>query len=141
MKIEIPTDNDEYVLLQCPLCGNYFKIIPHNDDILELHCPNCGLVSDNYFTEDVIELAKAMAQNYAIKLIHKEMKQLERMNKRGNFTFKVGKKPKEEYESPIRATVEAMAIHQYQCCGRSIKIRPLLLMTGSYCPFCGVREF
>ena len=75
MKIEIPADYEGYILLQCPLCGEYFKLKPndYNDDrFLELYCPNCGLVSDNYLTEDVIELAMTKAQNYAKNYIYKE---------------------------------------------------------------------
>lgn len=144
MTIEIPSDDDGFALLQCPLCGEYFKITPgdyEDDSVLELRCPNCGLISDNYFTEDVLELAMAKTQNYAIDLIYNEMEKWERQFKSGIVTFKAGKKPKEEYESPIHATIEALTIHQYQCCGRKAKIKPILQIVGSYCPFCGVKEF
>ena len=144
MNIEIPADDDGYSLLQCPLCGEYFKLAPNDyidDGVLELYCPNCGLVSDNYLTEDVIKLAMTMAKNYAMDLIYEKMKVWERQFKGGNITFKAGKKPRDEYESPIQATIEAMIVHRYQCCGLSIKIKPLLKMTGSYCPYCGVKEF
>jgi uncharacterized C2H2 Zn-finger protein len=144
MRIGIPTDNDGYVLLQCPLCGEYFKITPINyedDGVLEIRCPNCGLISDDYFTEDVIELAAKKAKNYAMDLFHKEMKKWERQFKDDRITFKAGKKPKVEYESQIQTTIEAMTSHQYRCCGRSAKIKLLLQIIGSYCPFCGVKEF
>lgn len=26
-----------------------------SDEVIDIHCPLCGLISDNYFTEDVIE--------------------------------------------------------------------------------------
>lgn len=144
MKVEIPADNEGYALLQCSLCGDYFKITPHDyedDGILELCCPNCGLISDGYFTEDVVELAMAIANNYAMDMIYQEMKKWERKFKGGLVTFKAGKKPKEKYESTIRATIEALTVHKYQCCDRSIKIKPLLKIAGSYCPFCRVKEF
>jgi uncharacterized C2H2 Zn-finger protein len=144
MKIEIPADNDGFVLLRCPLCGEYFKIMPsdyEDDGVLELRCPNCGLISDNYVTEDVIELAMAMVQNYAMDLIHKEMKNLERKFKGGFITFKEEEKPKKAHESPIHATIESLIINSYRCCGRNAKIKPMLKIIGSYCPFCGVKEY
>lgn len=144
MKIEIPADNDGYVLLQCSFCGELFKITAsdcEDDSVLELRCPACALVSDNYLTDDVVELAMTMVSNYAMDLIHNEMKKWERQFKGGAVTFKAGKKPKEEYETPIRATIDAMVEQEYRCCKKSIKIKPLLNITGSYCPFCGVKDF
>lgn len=144
MTISIPTDNDGFVLNQCPLCGEYFKVTPgdyEDDNVLELCCPNCGLISENYFTEDVIELALTMTQNYATKLVHNEMKKLENKINTGIVSFKAGKQPNDKYESPIYATIEAMKKYSYSCCNKTIKIKPLLKMIGSYCPFCGVKEF
>ena len=144
MAIEIPSDNDGFALLQCSLCGEYFKITPsdyEDDTVLELCCPNCCLICEDYFTEDVIDLAMAKTQNYAMDLIHNEMKKWEQQFKGGCVTFKAGNKPKEEYESPIYVTIEALTIHQYRCCGRKVKIKPMLQIIGSYCPFCGVKEF
>jgi uncharacterized C2H2 Zn-finger protein len=67
MTIEIPADNDGFVLLQCALCGEIFKVKP------------CDFEDDT--------------------------------------------------------------VHQYRCCNREVKIKPLLKIAGSYCPFCGVKEF
>ena len=66
MTISIPTDDDGYVLLQCEHCGTYFKATPsdlEDDGVLHIFCPSCGLISENYFTEDVLELAMKMATN------------------------------------------------------------------------------
>ena len=60
MTIPIPTDDDGYVLLQCEQCGTYFKATPYDledDGVLHIFCPSCGLISENYVTEDVLELA------------------------------------------------------------------------------------
>ena len=144
MQIEIPADNDGFVLLQCPLCGEYFKITPgdyEDDGVLEIFCPACGLASGNYMTEDVLELAQAMAENYAMDLIFNEMKKLERKYSRGAVTFKAGKKPKPEHESPIRATIEGLTKTYFPCCKRHAKIKPMLRISGCCCPFCGVKEY
>ena len=101
MTISIPTDDDGYVLLQCEHCGTYFKGMPSDlkdDDVLNIFCPSCGLISENYVTDDVLELA------------------------------------------PIRSGIEAMEICNFPCCKRTAKIKPLLKMTGAYCPFCGVKN-
>ena len=144
MQIEIPSDNDGFVLLQCPLCGDYFKLRPSDykdESVLEIHCPNCGLSSDNYFTDEVIDLAMTMAKNAAEALIYKEMKKWEKSLKNSFVSFKVQKKPQKEYEHPINSTIEALEIKHYKCCNREAKIKPLLKICGHYCPFCGVKCF
>jgi len=143
-QISIPSDNDGYCLLQCPICGEYFKVQPsdyEDDGVLELYCPACGLTSENYLTEDVIELAMAKVQNYALDQIYNEFKKMEKKFKGGSLTLKAGKKPTHEPENPIRSGIEALSITHFTCCGRSAKIKPLLQITGCYCPFCGVKNY
>jgi len=142
--ITIPADNDGYALFQCSFCGEFFKITPddfEDDSILELCCPACALISDTYFTNDVLDLAMAKASNYAMDIVHKEFKKLERQFSSGIVSFKAGNKPNEDHENPIRATIDAMVELGYSCCNKSIKVKPLLQITGSYCPFCGVKSF
>lgn len=143
-EIEIPSDNDGFVLLQCPSCGEFFKITPSDcddDTMLEMFCPACGLASESYITEDVLELGMTIVQNYANELIYSEMKKLEKQFKDGFVTFKAGKKPKPEPENPIRAGIEALSIAHFACCAKKAKIKPLLQITGCYCPFCGVKNY
>ena len=144
MEISIPTDDDGYTLLQCPNCGTYFKATPSDikdDGVLELFCPSCGLAGESFITENVIELAMDMAQNKAMDMIHDEFKKMERKFKKGLITFKAGKPPKKEHEDPIRSGIEALEIVSFSCCQRSSKIKPILRMTGCYCPFCGVKNY
>lgn len=144
MQIEIPADNDGFVLLQCPMCGEFFKLRPsdyEDDSVLEIHCPNCGLCGDNYVTNDVLDLAMTMAGNAVMELIHNEMKKWEKSFRTGPISFKAGKKPKREYEHPIHLTIEALEVKHYECCKKEAKIKPLLKICGHYCPFCGVKYF
>ncbi len=70
--IEIPSDDDGYVFFLCPKCSEFFKITPddyYDDEVLEIHCPACGLTSENFLTDDVIELALEKTQNYMNDLI------------------------------------------------------------------------
>ena len=143
-EISIPSDDDGFILLQCEHCGTFFKIPAEdmeNDALLDLYCPGCGLVSENYLTEDVIELAQAIVQNYAMDMLYDAFKDLERKTKRGIVQFRAGKPPKHEDENPIRSGVEAFDITRFSCCKKNAKIKPLLKMTGCYCPFCGVKEY
>ena len=143
-EINIPSDDDGYILLQCEHCGTFFKIPAgdmENDALLELYCPGCGLVSKSYLTKDVIELAQAMAQNYAMDMLYDAFKDLEKKTKRGIVQFKAGKPPKHEHENLIRSGIEALDITSFRCCKKNVKIKPLLKMTGCYCPFCGVKEY
>lgn len=144
INIEIPADHDGYILLQCQSCTEYFKIQPadyESDAVLELRCPNCGLISDNYYTEEVIELAVAMLKNYAMGAIFEKLKNIGNKSKNSALSFEIGQKSKDDYESPIKIIIDSMVIHRYLCCRRSAKIKPMQKITGSYCPFCGVKEF
>lgn len=143
-QISIPSDDDGYILLRCEHCGTYFKITAEDvkdDRLLNLYCPCCGLKSEHYLTPEVIELAQAMVRNYVMDIIYDAFKDIEKSTKNNSIQFKAGKKPKHERESPIKSGIEAMEIANFKCCHRSAKIKPLLRITGCYCPFCGVKEY
>ncbi len=144
MTISIPTDDEGYVLLQCPNCGTYFKAMPsdiRDDGVLLVYCPSCGLAGEDYITEDVLELAMAMVQNKAMDVIHKEFKKMERQFSKGPVKFKAGRTPKHEPENPLHSGIEALEVASFSCCKRTAKVKPILKMTGCYCPFCGVKNY
>lgn len=145
MTVSIPTDDAGYILLRCEHCGTFFKATPsdiEDDGVLHIFCPSCGLTSENYVTEDVIELAMRMIKNKANDMIYDAFKNLERHNKRNSMIkFKAGKRPKHETEESIRSGIEALEVASFPCCSRTAKIKPLLKMTGAYCPFCGVKNY
>lgn len=144
MEIPIPTDEDGYVLFRCPQCGTFFKAAPsdvEDDGVLEIYCPSCGLSSDNYLTDDVIELALATFKNKAMDMIHDEFKKMERQLTKDFGIFKAGKKPEKEPENPIRSGIQSLVIASFSCCTRTAKIKPMFKMTGCYCPFCGVKNY
>lgn len=144
-EISIPADNDGYILHQCEHCGEYFKLKAEdcNDDgILRIVCPACGLESKNYLTDDVIELALSIAKNYANEIIHDAYKTMERKMKRiKNLNIKLTKKAKREPENPLHSGIQALEIVCFPCCHHSAKVKPLLKMTGCYCPCCGVKNY
>lgn len=144
MTISIPTDDEGYILLKCEHCGTFFKGIPSDildDGVLQLFCPSCGLVSDSYITDDVLELAMKMTENYVNDMIYDTFKHMERRTRNSMIKVKAGKRPPHKSEDPIRSGIEAMEICTFPCCARTAKIKPLLKMTGAYCPFCGVKNY
>ena len=142
IEIGIPSDVDGYVLCQCPLCGGYFKLKTTDyKEASNIYCPSCGMRSSSYFTQEVIELAQVKVRNYLKEELYKGFKQLEKKTRGGMGSFKVGKRPKPEPENPIRNKIEAMEVAEFDCCNKTCKIKPLLKMTGCYCPFCGVKEY
>lgn len=141
-EIDIPTDNEGFVLLKCPLCGEFFKLTPSDikaDDVLEIWCPNCGLKSDNYLTDEVKELALRKAKNYVNQLLADTLKKMERNTRNKFISFKVKRQIPQVFEYPIVPITDDLEVINYSCCKRSAKISPSLKLSGSYCPFCGVR--
>lgn len=142
--IEMPCDDDGFVLLQCPICGELFKLKPSDyeaDDVFEVCCPSCGIASDGYLTNDVVELALAVAKNKAFEAIHDEMKRLERKTKGKAVSLHAGKRPKPGYEPELQAPVDALEIAMCHHCGRESKVSGLLSMSSYVCPLCGVSNF
>ena len=144
MTISIPTDDEGYVLLKCEHCGTFFKGMPsdiQDDGVLHIFCPSCGLVSDSYITGDVLELAMNMTKNIMNDMVYDMFKDLERHSKKSVLKFKAGKRPHRESDDPIRSGIEVLEICTFPCCARTAKIKPMLKMTGTYCPFCGVKHY
>lgn len=79
-----------------------------------------------------------MAENFFRNSIFEEMKKWERKVKGKGISFKAGKRPKEEEELPIVSVIDDLEIQKYNCCKKEAKIKPLIKMCGSYCPYCGV---
>lgn len=140
-EITIPTDKEGFILLKCPLCGELFKLKLsdfEDDRIFNIYCPSCGLVSESYITEDVLELAQKIIKNYASDIIEKSFKNLEKSSKG---ILKFTSNMKKENEQPIMLRVEALEKKFYVCCKMEAKIKPILKFSGSYCPYCGVKDY
>ena len=142
--IEIPCDEDGFVLMQCPQCGEFFKLRPtdyESDDVLEVSCPACGIASENYLTEDAIELAMVVAKNRVFEALHGEMKKLERKTKGKTVSFKAGRPPRPDDEPVLQPSIDALAITTCRHCGKQSKTSRLLSMSMFICPLCGVSNF
>lgn len=146
--ISIPADNDGYVLMKCPQCGELFRLKVrdiHDEGVLNIHCPACGFASysrSDFITDDVRKYAETVASNYAGELVNSMMKDLEKSLK-GNKFVKVKSTSiiKEETPTPIRSVIDTLKPSCCSYCGKYSKIRPLLRNSAYTCPLCGVKNF
>ena len=142
--IEIPCDEDGFVLLECPQCGEFFKLQPdacESEEVLEVCCPACGIASESYLTEDVIELAMTITKNKTFGAIHQEMKKLERQTRGKAVLLKAGRPPRPDDEPVLQPSVDALVVTTCNHCGKRSKVSPLLSMSAFVCPLCGVCNF
>ena len=144
-EISVKSDEDGFILLQCSLCGEFFKLLANdlNDEAnINIWCPYCGLNGKKYFTEEVLDIGLKIAKNEVNDIIYQTFKDFERKTKNNKFiSFKCGKKPQDEIITPIRPRIENLEIIKYECCKAKAKIRPVSIYTGSYRPLCGGANF
>lgn len=137
LRIEIPSDNEGYILLKCPQCNEHFMIT--SDDIEDnIWCPSCGIISDAYFTDEVEELINNKIENFGMDILNEISKGMEKSFKRNkNIKFKKNKYNNRKEEFNVGTPVGSYTKICLKCCNKDIKINPLLSHTVFYCPFCG----
>lgn len=138
--ISIPTDSEGFVVLQCSLCKEFFKITSsdfEDEAQLKIWCPKCGLNPDSLITSDVIELATKIVNNHVIDLLDDFDKNLKKMFKSGSIKYKSHSKLKKEPIDPLFSKVDNLESQIYECCNKEAKISTNLKIEGGYCPFCG----
>lgn len=143
-EIRIPCDDDGFILLRCPHCGELFKLTAEDiesDETLDIYCPSCGLGDSNFLTQDVIDLALAKTSNYAMDAITQQLQAFAKKNSNSLVRFKVKANREREPEPPIRTAIEALQIATCHDCGREAKVSPALAMSAYTCPLCGIGQF
>lgn len=131
VRIEIPLDADGFVDLQCPHCGERFRLRPEDystDEVPKVFCPSCGLPQDIHYSDEIMAYAESVAKGKAERLLARKLGAF------GNVRIRpehIGGPPE-----PTDATLEDVAM---TCCGRHAKINPLTAFTAPYCPYCGDR--
>lgn len=144
-KISIPSDDEGYISFECPFCGDRFKlqIDEFRDmDKTNLFCPICGLTNtiNNFYSKDVIEKAMEVAEKYAVDLINKMLKDIERSS-RGNSFIKIkANEIKTERSKILYENIDELIIEETRCCNKHLKIKALDKFIGAYCPYCGVKK-
>ena len=143
ISLSIPLDEDGYLLLQCPHCQGFFKVLSEDyksDDVDGLWCPICGLKSENFWPDKVIELAKAKVLNSCIGDFEKELARISASTSRQSLiTLKVSSTSRREHEAEILPAVDSFVKSECHFCGKSIKVKPLDKYAGSFCAYCGER--
>lgn len=138
--ISQPTDSDGFALLQCPLCKDYFRLAADDfksDENFDTWCPGCGLISENYISESVKEHSLKIAENYFADNIDDIFKGLGKSFKKSGFQVKSNKKLKRHSIDPLTDNLDELELIKYNCCNKTAKVNPNLIITGGYCPFCG----
>ena len=143
MSISIPLDEDGYLLLQCPRCGEFFKVLSGDyeaEDIEDLWCPMCGIKSDSFGPDEVIELAKAKVLNQVLGDFSSELAKIGQTTSRQSLIqMTVSSRFTEEREGDVLPSVDAFQVATCGFCGRQEKLKPLLKYVGAFCAFCGER--
>ncbi|VEP16116.1 conserved hypothetical protein [Hyella patelloides LEGE 07179] len=143
-KIDVPTDDDGFLTLQCPFCSERFKLTVQDferEDIIDLFCPYCGLKDEpsSFITDEIIEQAHILALNYAKSQINKSIKGLEQSSRGNkNISFKAGK-PLEMEGDKVLFEKEQLELITLKCCELETKAKSIVKEIGVYCPCCGVK--
>ena len=89
-EISVKSDEDGFILLQCSLCGEFFKLLANdlNDEAnINIWCPYCGLNGKKYFTEEVLDTGLKIAKNEVNDIIYQTFKDFERKTKNNKFNI------------------------------------------------------
>lgn len=140
-EISVPSDEDGYVLLKCPSCGEKFMLTVEDiedESTVDIWCPNCGLTHDHYLDDDIYELAERIVENQVAEMLNDFSNSLEKKFRNSkNIKFEQGKEIKKEAELPIWRKTGDYEEKKYLCCFKTVKISSIKKFEGSYCPFCG----
>lgn len=147
LSFTIQGDIDGYITFECPFCGSEFKL--RADEFQsdeeppwgELYCPYCGLSKEtnNFYTSEVMEKAKAIATNYMIESLNKTFKTMRHSVNSSNGIIKMSYRPLKKVcvkELEDKDTVES--IFECSCCNRHIKVLYCAGASKIFCSYCGV---
>lgn len=140
-EISVPSDEEGYVLLKCPSCGEKFMLTVEDiedESTVDIWCLNCGLTHDNYLDDDIYELAERIVKNQVAEMLNNFSNSLEKNFRNSkNIKFEQGKEIKKEAELLIGRKTGDYQEKKYLCCFKTAKISSIKNFEGSYCPFCG----
>ena len=145
--ITIQGDSEGYVTFECPFCGAEFKLQAgeYQDEefpLQDLFCPYCGLTrdKDSFLSHEVIEQARALAENYLIEQLNKSFNKMSRsVNRSGQGIVKMTYKPLKKVPTKDlkdKDTVETE--FKCSCCNHRVKALYCAGASKIFCPYCGV---
>lgn len=141
--ISIPTDEDGFATMQCPYCGEFFKVKAEDysaEDVIDLWCPSCGLTADSFVPDEVIELAQSMVINKFQEELCSKLSRIGLSSLTNNtLSFSVSCSIEKERERNLIPAVDAYELVFCKRCCRTTKVKPIVDYTGAFCSFCGER--
>lgn len=100
LSFTVQGDSEGYVTFECPYCGSEFKlqageVQSDEEPVLELFCPYCGLAKEKsaFWSKDVRDKARALAENYMIEELNKAFGKMARSINRQKSIIKMTYKP------------------------------------------------
>lgn len=146
LSFTVQGDSEGYVTFECPYCGSEFKlqageVQSDEEPVLELFCPYCGLTKEKsaFWSKDVRDKARALAENYMIEELNKAFGKMARSINRQKSIIKMTYKPlKKVYVKELKNADTAETEFQCTCCNRRVKALYCAGASKIFCPYCGV---
>ena len=144
--IKIQGDSEGYVTFECPFCGSEFKLQAgeYQDEdapFEDLFCPYCGLTRDKneFLHHEVIELAQAIAYNYAVEELNKAFGKMAKSVNRSKGIIKMKFRPlKKVTTKELKDKDTTETEFSCGCCDRRVKALYCAGAAKIFCPYCGV---
>lgn len=144
-EIKIEGDSEGYVTFECPYCGSEFKLkadeFQSEDNVFtELYCPYCGLVNEisEFYSKEVMEQAKVIAQNYMAEEINKMFGNMKRSVDSSNFIKVEYKELKKINSKDLRDKDTVEEIIECPICNNHEKVLYCAGVSKVFCSYCGV---
>ena len=145
LSFTVQGDSEGYVTFECPYCGSEFKlqageVQSDEEPVWELFCPYCGLVKEKsaFWSKDVCDKARALAENYMIEELNKAFGKMARSINRQNIIKMTYKPLKKVYVKELKNTDTTETEFQCACCNRRVKMLYCVGASKIFCPYCGV---
>ena len=145
LSFTVQGDSEGYVTFECPYCGSEFKlqageVQSDEEPVWELFCPYCGLVKEKsaFWSKDVCDKARALAENYMIEELNKAFGKMARSINRQNIIKMTYKPLKKVYVKELKNTDTTETEFQCACCNRRVKVFYCVGASKIFCPYCGV---
>lgn len=144
-EIKIQGDSEGYVTFECPFCDSEFKLkadeFQSEDNVFaELYCPYCGLVNEisEFYSKEVMEKAKVIAQNYMAEEINKMFGNMKRNMDSSNFIKVEYKELKKINSKELRDKDTVEEIIECPICNNHEKVLYCAGVSKVFCSYCGV---
>lgn len=142
----IQGDEEGYVTFSCPYCHSEFKLQAgefqnEDDPFVELFCPYCGLAKEpsDFYSDEVIEKARALATNYMIEELNKSFGKMKRSINHSKSVVKMTFKPLKKVNVKELKEKDTQEVG-FECgvCNHHVKVLYCAGASKIFCPYCGV---